>query len=223
MDFHAASLTGNSPAERHPSAFNEAAPVLYRNTILRHLSTELVIGVSAFMGVRRSLNRIYMQMPGTGYVSKIVDAQAEPWRRVSTACPAVCPDAADPGDPVCRVQCEARHQPAAGTVAAALRRPRRNGGARAAAGLSCHHARGMTYLRFGSGWCGSSGKACWSTFATASVCSISTHSSGNMRVLCDSERSLQQLRSLRHWIFCLGHLRRCARQQSFRDFARSPK
>ena len=38
---------------------------------------ESVIGVSAFMGVRRSLNRIYMQMPGTGYVSKIVDAQAE--------------------------------------------------------------------------------------------------------------------------------------------------
>ena len=77
MDFHAASLTGNFPAERHPSAFNEAAPVLYRNTILRHLSTELAICVSAFMGVRRSLNRIYMQMPGTGYVSKIVDAQAE--------------------------------------------------------------------------------------------------------------------------------------------------
>ena len=38
---------------------------------------ESVIGVSAFMGVRRSLNRIYMQVEGSGYVSKIADAQAE--------------------------------------------------------------------------------------------------------------------------------------------------
>ena len=38
---------------------------------------ESVIGVSAFMGVRRSLNRIYMQIKGTGYASRIADAQAE--------------------------------------------------------------------------------------------------------------------------------------------------
>ena len=38
---------------------------------------ESVIGVSAFMGVRRSLNRIYMQIQGSGYASKIADAQAE--------------------------------------------------------------------------------------------------------------------------------------------------
>lgn len=38
---------------------------------------ESVIGISAFMGVRRSLNRIYMQMPGQGYASRIADAQAE--------------------------------------------------------------------------------------------------------------------------------------------------
>ncbi len=38
---------------------------------------ESAIGVSAFMGVRRSLNRIYMQMPGTGFTSRIADAQAE--------------------------------------------------------------------------------------------------------------------------------------------------
>ena len=38
---------------------------------------ESVIGISAFMGVRRSLNRIYMQLHGTGYASRISDAQAE--------------------------------------------------------------------------------------------------------------------------------------------------
>ncbi len=38
---------------------------------------ESAIGISAFMGVRRSLNRIYMQMEGTGYVSKVADAEAE--------------------------------------------------------------------------------------------------------------------------------------------------
>ena len=38
---------------------------------------ESVIGISAFMGVRRSLNRVYMQMAGSGYVSKISDAQIE--------------------------------------------------------------------------------------------------------------------------------------------------
>lgn len=38
---------------------------------------ESAIGVSALMGVRRSLNRIYMQMEGTGYASKIADAEAE--------------------------------------------------------------------------------------------------------------------------------------------------
>ena len=38
---------------------------------------ESVIGVSAFMGVRRSLNRIYMQIQGSGFASKIDVAQAE--------------------------------------------------------------------------------------------------------------------------------------------------
>ena len=38
---------------------------------------ESVIGVSAFMGVRRSLNRIYMQIQGSGFASKIDIAQAE--------------------------------------------------------------------------------------------------------------------------------------------------
>ena len=38
---------------------------------------ESAIGISAFMGVRRSLNRIYMQMEGTGYASSVDDAAAE--------------------------------------------------------------------------------------------------------------------------------------------------
>lgn len=38
---------------------------------------ESAIGISAFMGVRRSLNRIYMQIGGTGYASKISDAETE--------------------------------------------------------------------------------------------------------------------------------------------------
>lgn len=38
---------------------------------------ESVIGVSAFMGVRRSLNRIYMQMPGGGYACRMDHAEAE--------------------------------------------------------------------------------------------------------------------------------------------------
>ncbi|MGI4981445.1 MAG: Crp/Fnr family transcriptional regulator [Janthinobacterium lividum] len=38
---------------------------------------ESAIGISAFMGVRRSLNRIYMQIEGTGYASKLADAEAE--------------------------------------------------------------------------------------------------------------------------------------------------
>ncbi len=38
---------------------------------------ESAVGISAFMGVRRSLNRIYMQMAGSGYVSRIADARAE--------------------------------------------------------------------------------------------------------------------------------------------------
>ena len=38
---------------------------------------ESVIGISAFMGVRRSLNSVSMQMAGSGYVSKISDARTE--------------------------------------------------------------------------------------------------------------------------------------------------
>ncbi|MGI4757517.1 MAG: helix-turn-helix domain-containing protein, partial [Janthinobacterium lividum] len=38
---------------------------------------ESVIGISAFMGVRRSLNGVYMRMSGAGYASAVDDAEAE--------------------------------------------------------------------------------------------------------------------------------------------------
>ncbi|HWG20462.1 MAG TPA: Crp/Fnr family transcriptional regulator [Terracidiphilus sp.] len=38
---------------------------------------ESVIGISALMGTRRSLNRIFMQMPGRGYMATMEAAQAE--------------------------------------------------------------------------------------------------------------------------------------------------
>ncbi len=38
---------------------------------------ESVVGVSALMGVRKSLNRIFMQIPGEGYTALLPTAQAE--------------------------------------------------------------------------------------------------------------------------------------------------
>jgi len=38
---------------------------------------ESVIGVSALMGIKRSLNRIYMQMPGRGFSSPVAEARKE--------------------------------------------------------------------------------------------------------------------------------------------------
>jgi CRP-like cAMP-binding protein len=38
---------------------------------------ESVVGISALMGTRKSLNRVYMQMPGYGYMAPLAQAQAE--------------------------------------------------------------------------------------------------------------------------------------------------
>lgn len=38
---------------------------------------ESVIGISALMGTKQSLNRVYMQIPGSGFVSSITDGRRE--------------------------------------------------------------------------------------------------------------------------------------------------
>jgi len=68
---------------------------------------ESVIGVSALMGSKQSLNRVYTQVAGWGYRCRFETAAAEfsRWRPVPAPRPAVRSSPAFAGDTVCRLQC----------------------------------------------------------------------------------------------------------------------
>jgi CRP-like cAMP-binding protein len=70
---------------------------------------ESVIGVSALMGTKRSLNRVYTQIAGYGYSCTVEAARMEfrLWC-FSGHCVAVCSGATCPGDAVGWLQCKAR-------------------------------------------------------------------------------------------------------------------